>query len=94
MKVVVDLCKIFLKRFLPNLSPAFFNQKERDRAAIENASPDYQRYEYDVHRSLKRLILTRINALGEQDVTAPQQDCPSILCLPTAAAGADASANT
>jgi len=94
MKVVVDLCKIFLKRFLPNASPAFFNHKERDRAAIENPSPDYQRNNDDVHRSLKRLILTRNNATGQQDVTGQQQDCPLILCSPTAVAGVDASANT
>jgi hypothetical protein len=59
MKVVVDLCKMFLEGFPPEVCFAFFNQQEDDSAAIKLASADYQGDRYEVHREPKRLILAR-----------------------------------
>ena len=65
MKLVVDLCKLFLEGFPAEVCFAFFNQQEDESAAIKQASADYQGDGYEVHREPKRLILPRVAQIAE-----------------------------
>jgi len=69
MKVVVDICKMFLEGFPAEVCFAFFNQQQDDSAAIKQASADYQEDGYEVHREPKRFILARVAQL-EEDIAS------------------------